>query len=175
MAVNPLFTSESVTEGHPDKVSDQLSDSVLDAILADDPGARVACETMVSTGMVLLAGEITTTTTVDIPTIVRERIKKIGYTDPHVGFDWETCAVLTSRAPTSAKPTFAVLTSAILSSAVPGYVGPTSAVLISVVLTSALPISAVRISTVPTCVVPSYAVLTLAMQTFRAPILLVPN
>ena len=96
MAVNPLFTSESVTEGHPDKVSDQISDSVLDAILADDPGARVACETMVSTGMVLLAGEITTTTTVDIPGIVRDRIKSIGYTDPHVGFDWETCAVLTS-------------------------------------------------------------------------------
>jgi len=96
MAVNPLFTSESVTEGHPDKVADQISDSVLDAIVADDPNARVACETMVSTGMVLVAGEITTTTTVDIPAIVRGMIKDIGYTDPHVGFDWETCAVLTS-------------------------------------------------------------------------------
>ncbi len=96
MADKPLFTSESVTEGHPDKIADQVSDSVLDAILADDPGARVACETLVSTGMVLLAGEITTTTTVDIPTIVRGVIRDIGYTDPHIGFDWETCAVLTS-------------------------------------------------------------------------------
>ncbi|CAG9614094.1 S-adenosylmethionine synthase [Bacillus rhizoplanae] len=91
-----LFTSESVTEGHPDKVSDQISDSILDAILAKDANARVACETTVTTGLVLVAGEITTSTYVDIPKIVRETIKGIGYTRAKYGFDSETCAVLTS-------------------------------------------------------------------------------
>lgn len=91
-----LFTSESVTEGHPDKVCDQISDAILDAILADDPDARVACETMVNTGLVLVAGEITTSTYVDIPQIVRETLKSIGYTRAKYGFDAETCAVLTS-------------------------------------------------------------------------------
>ena len=89
-----LFTSESVTKGHPDKVSDQISDAILDAMLAKDPNSRVACETMVSTGMVVIAGEITTKATVDIPTVVRETIKGIGYTDPHIGFDYENCSVL---------------------------------------------------------------------------------
>ncbi|MCH8928128.1 MAG: methionine adenosyltransferase [Candidatus Marinimicrobia bacterium] len=91
-----LFTSESVTEGHPDKIADQISDSVLDAIYENDNMGRVACETMVTTGMVLVAGEITTETYVDIPTIVRKCIKDIGYTDASMGFDFETCAVLTS-------------------------------------------------------------------------------
>lgn len=91
-----LFTSESVTEGHPDKIADQISDSVLDAIYENDNMGRVACETMVTTGMVLVAGEITTDTYVDIPTIVRKCIKDIGYTDASMGFDFETCAVLTS-------------------------------------------------------------------------------
>ncbi|WP_078544420.1 methionine adenosyltransferase [Litchfieldia alkalitelluris] len=91
-----LFTSESVTEGHPDKISDQISDSILDAILANDPNARVACETSVTTGLVLVAGEITTSTYVDIPKIVRETIRGIGYTRAKYGFDAETCAVLTS-------------------------------------------------------------------------------
>ena len=91
-----LFTSESITEGHPDKVADQISDSVLDAIYEHDIMGRVACETMVTTGMVLVAGEITTNTYVDIPTIVRNCIKEIGYTDASMGFDFETCAVLTS-------------------------------------------------------------------------------
>ncbi len=91
-----LFTSESVTEGHPDKVADQISDSVLDAIIADDKTARVACETLVTTGMAFVAGEITTSTYVNIPDIVRETIKGIGYNDSSMGFDWETCAVLTS-------------------------------------------------------------------------------
>ncbi|MEM5787681.1 MAG: methionine adenosyltransferase [Syntrophobacteraceae bacterium] len=91
-----LFTSESVTEGHPDKVADQISDSVLDAIIADDKTARVACETMVTTGMAFVAGEITTSTYVHIPEIVRETIKSIGYNDSSMGFDWETCAVVTS-------------------------------------------------------------------------------
>ena len=91
-----LFTSESVTEGHPDKICDQISDSILDAILAKDPNARVACETTVTTGLVLVAGEITTSTYVDIPKIVRETIKGIGYTRAKYGFDAETCAVLTS-------------------------------------------------------------------------------
>ncbi len=89
-----LFTSESVTKGHPDKVSDQISDAILDAMLAKDPNSRVACETMVSTGMVVVAGEITTKATVDIPTIVRETIKGIGYVDPHIGFDYENCSVM---------------------------------------------------------------------------------
>ncbi len=91
-----LFTSESVTEGHPDKVADQISDSVLDAIIADDKTARVACETLVTTGMAFVAGEITTSTYVNIPEIVRETIKSIGYHDSAMGFDWETCAVITS-------------------------------------------------------------------------------
>ncbi|HLR62711.1 MAG TPA: methionine adenosyltransferase [Lentibacillus sp.] len=91
-----LFTSESVTEGHPDKICDQISDAILDEILAKDPNARVACETTVTTGMVLVAGEITTTTYVDIPSIVRQTIKDIGYTRAKYGFDAETCAVLTA-------------------------------------------------------------------------------
>ncbi|MBS4200090.1 methionine adenosyltransferase [Bacillus sp. FJAT-49732] len=91
-----LFTSESVTEGHPDKICDQISDSILDAILSKDPNARVACETSVTTGLVLVAGEITTTTYVDIPKIVRDTIKEVGYTRAKYGFDAETCAVITS-------------------------------------------------------------------------------
>ena len=90
------FTSESVTEGHPDKVCDQISDAILDGILAQDPGARVACETMVKTGMAVVAGEITTTAWVDMPVVVRNTIKEIGYTDAAMGFDYETCAVLTA-------------------------------------------------------------------------------
>lgn len=91
-----LFTSESVTEGHPDKICDQISDAILDEILASDPNARVACETSVTTGLVLVAGEISTNTYVDIPKIVRETVKGIGYTRAKYGFDYETCAVLTS-------------------------------------------------------------------------------
>lgn len=91
-----LFTSESVTEGHPDKICDQISDAILDEILSSDPNARVACETSVNTGLVLVAGEITTSTYVDIPKIVRETVKGIGYTRAKYGFDYETCAVLTS-------------------------------------------------------------------------------
>jgi len=91
-----IFTSESVTEGHPDKVADQISDAVLDHILARDPAARVACETLVTTGMAVVAGEITTTTYVHIPDIVRETVREIGYTDASYGFDAQTCAVLTS-------------------------------------------------------------------------------
>jgi S-adenosylmethionine synthetase len=91
-----LFSSESVTEGHPDKMADQISDGILDAILKDDPNGRVACETLVTTGMVLVAGEITTETYVDIPKVVRETIKDIGYDDPKMGFDWESCAIITS-------------------------------------------------------------------------------
>jgi len=91
-----LFTSESVSEGHPDKVADQISDAILDAIIAEDPKARVACETLVTTGMAMIAGEITTTAYVDMPGIVRETIKEIGYDDSSIGFDYETCAVLTT-------------------------------------------------------------------------------
>jgi S-adenosylmethionine synthetase len=91
-----LFTSESVTEGHPDKVADQISDAVVDAIMADDPDGRVACETLVTTGMALLAGEITTKTYVDIPRLVRQTIADIGYTSCEYGFDATTCAVLTA-------------------------------------------------------------------------------
>jgi S-adenosylmethionine synthetase len=91
-----LFTSESVTEGHPDKVADQISDAILDAIIGQDRFARVACETLVTTGMALIAGEITTTARVDIPDIVRHTIKEIGYSDSSMGFDWKTCAVLAS-------------------------------------------------------------------------------
>ena len=91
-----LFSSESVTEGHPDKVADQISDSILDSILAQDKTARVACETLVTTGMAIIAGEITTEGWVDMPSVVRETIKNIGYNDSSMGFDWETCAVMTS-------------------------------------------------------------------------------
>lgn len=97
MAVNiRLFTSESVTEGHPDKMSDQISDAILDEILKEDPNARVACETMVTTGMVFVAGEISTATYVDISEVVRKTIKEIGYTRAKYGFDSETCAVMTA-------------------------------------------------------------------------------
>ena len=91
-----IFTSESVTEGHPDKVADQISDAVLDAILAKDPAGRVACETLVTTGMAVVAGEITTSTYVHIPDLVRQTVESIGYTDAAYGFDGRTCAVLTS-------------------------------------------------------------------------------
>jgi S-adenosylmethionine synthetase len=91
-----LFTSESVTEGHPDKVADQISDGILDAIIGQDTNARVACETMVTTGMAIIAGEITTSCYVHMPSIVRETIKEIGYNDSAMGFDYETCAVITS-------------------------------------------------------------------------------
>ncbi|MCL0068152.1 methionine adenosyltransferase [Thermodesulfovibrionales bacterium] len=93
---NCFFTSESVTEGHPDKVADQISDAILDAIIAKDRAARVACETLVTTGLVFVAGEITTTCYVDIPAIIRETIRDIGYTKAKYGFDYETCAVITS-------------------------------------------------------------------------------
>ncbi len=92
---NYFITSESVTEGHPDKICDQISDAILDGIIVHDPMARVACETMVKTGMVIVAGEITTKTYVEIPDIVRQTIKEIGYTDAKMGFDYETCSVLT--------------------------------------------------------------------------------
>lgn len=91
-----LFTSESVTEGHPDKICDQISDAILDAILEQDPNARVACETTVTTGLVLVVGEITTTSYVDIPRIIRDTVREIGYTRAKFGFDADTCAVLTS-------------------------------------------------------------------------------
>ncbi len=91
-----LFTSESVTEGHPDKIADRISDAVLDAIIAQDKECRVACETLVTTGIAIVAGEITTTCWVDIPDIVRNTIKEIGYDNSNMGFDWKTCAVLTS-------------------------------------------------------------------------------
>jgi S-adenosylmethionine synthetase len=91
-----LFTSESVTEGHPDKVADAISDAILDAILADDPDARVACETLVTTGLACVAGEITTSTYVHVPDIVRSTIERIGYTDASYGFDNQTCAVLST-------------------------------------------------------------------------------
>ena len=93
---NYFFTSESVTEGHPDKISDQISDAVLDSIITEDKTARVACETLVTTGLVFVAGEITTSTWVDIPDIVRQTIKEIGYNDSAMGFDWATCGVITS-------------------------------------------------------------------------------
>lgn len=91
-----LFTSESVTEGHPDKICDQISDAILDAILKDDPAGRVACETLVTTGLVVVAGEISTSTYVDIPKVVRQTVKDVGYTRAKYGFDYETCAVVTS-------------------------------------------------------------------------------
>jgi len=89
-----LFTSESVTEGHPDKLADQISDAILDAIIAEDPYCRVACETLVNTGFALVAGEITTEAYADIPTIVRQTVKEVGYTEARFGFDWETCGVM---------------------------------------------------------------------------------
>jgi S-adenosylmethionine synthetase len=91
-----LFTSESVTEGHPDKVADQISDAVLDTIIGQDPDARVACETLVTTGLAFIAGEITTNAYADFPAIVRETVKEIGYNSSTMGFDWETCAVISS-------------------------------------------------------------------------------
>lgn len=91
-----LFTSESVSEGHPDKVADQISDAILDALISQDRNSRVACETLVTTGMAMIAGEITTTAYVDMPDIVRQTIKGIGYEDSSMGFDWETCAVITT-------------------------------------------------------------------------------
>jgi S-adenosylmethionine synthetase len=96
MAEKYIFTSESVSEGHPDKVADQISDAVLDAILEQDTKARVACETMVTTGMVVVAGEITTSANIDFPATIRQTVKEIGYNDSAMGFDYETCAVLTS-------------------------------------------------------------------------------
>ncbi len=91
-----LFTSESVTEGHPDKICDQISDSILDALLEKDPSARVACETTVTTGLVLVAGEITTSTYVDIPKLVRETVREIGYDRAKYVFDFDTFSVITS-------------------------------------------------------------------------------
>ncbi len=99
MAINKgkyFFTSESVTEGHPDKVADQISDAVLDVLLAQDPYSRVACETLVTTGMAVIAGEITTRGYADLPSVVRETIKNIGYNSSDMGFDWQTCAVISS-------------------------------------------------------------------------------
>jgi S-adenosylmethionine synthetase len=93
---NYLFTSESVSEGHPDKVADQISDAILDAILAQDPLARVGCETLVTTGMAVIAGEITTSAWIDMPDVVRQTIRTIGYNSSAMGFDWQSCAVLTS-------------------------------------------------------------------------------
>src|SRR5438445_10172705 len=96
MALRYLFTSESVIEGHPDKLADQISDAVLDAIMAADPNGRVACETLVTTGLVLVAGEISTETYVDIPSIVRKTVLDIGYTDAKFGIDGDTCGVMTA-------------------------------------------------------------------------------
>ena len=93
---NYLFTSESVTEGHPDKIADQISDAILDTIIAEDKNSRVACETLLTTGLAFVAGEITTSCYADIPTIIRETIRDIGYTRAKYGFDYETCAVITS-------------------------------------------------------------------------------
>ncbi len=96
MANDYIFTSESVSEGHPDKMADQVSDAVLDAILAEDPYARVACETVFKTGMAMIAGEITTTAKPDYEAIIRQTIREIGYNSSEMGFDWETCAVMTA-------------------------------------------------------------------------------
>src|SRR5210317_1124933 len=94
MAEYQLFTSESVSEGHPDKMADQISDAVLDVILAEDPDARVACETLVKTGLILLAGEVTTSANFDYEAIARDTTQSIGYNDSAIGFDFETCAVI---------------------------------------------------------------------------------
>src|SRR5215218_6052558 len=94
MSTTSLFTSESVSMGHPDKVSDQISDAILDAMLADDPYSRVACETLCATGLVVVAGEVTTRTYVDIPEIVRRTVRDIGYTSAEMRFDAESCAVM---------------------------------------------------------------------------------
>ncbi|HKX24774.1 MAG TPA: S-adenosylmethionine synthetase N-terminal domain-containing protein, partial [Actinomycetota bacterium] len=96
MSRTHLFTSESVTEGHPDKLADQISDAVLDAILKDDPNGRVACETLVTTGLVIVSGEITTEVYIDVPNIVRGTITEIGYTDSKFGIDGDTCGVITA-------------------------------------------------------------------------------
>src|SRR6478609_6965588 len=96
-----LFTSESVTEGHPDKIADQISDAILDAVMAEDPLGRVACETLVTTGLAMISGEITTKTYVDFPSIVRNTIREIGYTRAKYGFDSDTCAVVSSIDPQS--------------------------------------------------------------------------
>ena len=96
MKSSHVFTSESVSEGHPDKIADQISDAILDAILAQDSRARVACETFVKTGMVLVGGEITTNAWVDVEEITRGVIKDIGYNSSAMGFDWESCAVLSA-------------------------------------------------------------------------------
>src|SRR5687767_439889 len=93
---NFLFTSESVSEGHPDKIADQISDAILDAILEQDKGARVACETLVKTGMVFIGGEITTNAWVDIEQVARGVIRDVGYNSSEMGFDWESCAVVTA-------------------------------------------------------------------------------
>ena len=91
-----MFTSESVTEGHPDKVADRISDSILDSLMAQDPNSRVACETLVTTGLVMIAGEISTSGFADFPKIARDAVKDIGYDSSDMGFDWETCAVISS-------------------------------------------------------------------------------
>lgn len=96
MSNSHLFTSESVSEGHPDKVADQISDAILDAIFEQDPKARVACETLINTGMVVLSGEITTEAWVDMQDIVRNTVRNIGYTSSQMGFDADSCAVITS-------------------------------------------------------------------------------
>ncbi len=96
MAKTSLFTSESVSEGHPDKVADQISDSIVDAIFNEDPSARIACETMINTGMVVLSGEITTSANIDYETVARDTIREIGYTSDEIGFDSDNCEVLIS-------------------------------------------------------------------------------
>ena len=96
MASEYLFSSESVSEGHPDKVADQISDSILDAILTEDPHGRVACETLVSTGLVVISGEITTKAHIDYRVIAQEAVRRIGYTDSEIGFDYKSCAILTA-------------------------------------------------------------------------------
>ncbi|MDR1298536.1 MAG: methionine adenosyltransferase [Deltaproteobacteria bacterium] len=109
---NFLFSSESVTEGHPDKVADQISDGILDAILTNDPNARVACETLVTTGLALIAGEITTESWVDLSDVVRQTIKQIGYNNSDMGFDWQTCSVINAIGKQSADIAMGVDTSA---------------------------------------------------------------